>query len=228
VSRVRFAPGHQHHQPSEQGNGPRVPANAVLQGFRDSISVDVHLYEFVVPNVPSSSNERGRVPNLVVEPQAIAEHRRMSRSLRTEPRHRQAERRAPSLDRLRVRVHAPRPGFVHPAGRRDILQVFGVLGAWAWYGLQVVELRQREDADLVYGRMRAPGQIFLYEQPAGAPLRDFMRFDVLLHEIGHHLLQHRVRKVGSVRRHTDHERYADLFMSRWKPVVVRAVLGLPE
>jgi hypothetical protein len=100
---------------------------------------------------------------------------------------------------MRVRVHRPRQGFVHPAGRRDIPQVFEALGPWAWYGMQVVELRQREDADLVYGRMRAPGQILLYEQPAGTPLRDFMRFDVLLHEIGHHVLQHRVRKVGRVR-----------------------------
>ena len=77
----------------------------------------------------------------------------MSRSLRTAPRDRQAERRAPSLDRLRVRVHRPRPGFVHPAGPRDVLRVFEALGAWAWYGLRVVELRQTEDPD-VYGRMR--------------------------------------------------------------------------
>jgi hypothetical protein len=136
------------------------------------------------------------VEKLIAEWRPTAEYREVSRSLRSQPRHRQAERRAPSLDRMRVRVHRPRHGFVHPAGRRDILQVLEVLGPWAWYGLQVVELRQREDADLVYGRMRAPGQILLYEQPAGRPLRDFMRFDVLLHEIGHHVLQHRGRKVG--------------------------------
>ena len=104
--------------------------------------------------------------------------------------------------------------------------MFGVLGPWAWYGLRVVELRQSEDADL-YGRMRAPGQIFLYEQPAGEPLRDFMRFDVLLHEIGHRLLQHGVRKVGKVRRRSDHERFAELFVARWKPVVL-AALGQTE
>ncbi|MEV0131002.1 hypothetical protein AB0H83_21375 [Dactylosporangium sp. NPDC050688] len=101
--------------------------------------------------------------------------------------------------------------------------MFEVLGPWAWYGLQVVELRQKEDVDLVYGRMRTPGEILLYEQPVGKPLRDFMRFDVLLHEIGHRVLQHRVRKVGSVRRTSDHEQFAELFVARWKPVV-RAAL----
>jgi hypothetical protein len=75
--------------------------------------------------------------------------------------------------------------------------------------------------------MRAPGQILLYEQPAGEPLRDFMRFDVLLHEVGHHLLQHRARKVGSVRRKSDHEQFAELFAARWKPVV-RAALHQVE
>jgi len=50
-----------------------------------------------------------------------------------------------------------------------------------------------------------------------------MRFDVLLHELGHHVLQHRVRKVGSVRRRSDHERFAETFAARWKPVVRAAI-----
>lgn len=103
--------------------------------------------------------------------------------------------------------------------------MLAALGPWVWYGLRVVELRQTEPGVPVYGRVRAPGQILLYEQPAGAPLRDFVRFDVLLHEIGHHVLQHRVRKVASVRRRADHERYAELFVARWKPIVMQAVLG---
>lgn len=102
------------------------------------------------------------------------------------------------------------------------------IGAWAWYGLRVVELRQTEDFDprsIVYGRTRAPGQIFLYEQRAheAAALRDFMRFDVLLHELGHHVLQHRARKVDSVQRTSGHERFAETFASRWKPTVQAAL-----
>jgi hypothetical protein len=106
------------------------------------------------------------------------------------------------------------------------------IGAWARYGLRVVELRQTENFDsglVVYGRTRAPGEVFLYEQPThGAPaLRDFMRFDVLLHELGHHVLQHRARKVGNVQRRSDHERFAETFAARWKPIV-QTVLDTSE
>jgi len=109
--------------------------------------------------------------------------------------------------------------------------VVAAIGPWAWYGLRVVELRQTEDFDpgsVVYGRTRAPGEIFLYEQgaPGAAALRDFMRFDVLLHELGHHVLQHRARKVGNVQRRSDHERFAETFATRWKPIA-RAALSRP-
>ncbi|SNR90664.1 hypothetical protein SAMN06264365_10770 [Actinoplanes regularis] len=152
----------------------------------------------------------------------------VSRSLRTDPRPRQALRRATPLERVRIHVHAPRPGFAHPASGRDVRAVLDAVGASAWYGLRVVELRQTEDFDprsLVYGRTRAPGEIFLYEQREheAAALRDFMRFDVLLHELGHHVLQHRVRKVGSVQRTSDHERFAEAFADRWKPAVQAAL-----
>lgn len=155
----------------------------------------------------------------------------VSRSLRTDPRPRQALRRAPSPDRVRIHVHAPRPGFVHPASRRDVREVLEAIGPSAWYGLRIIELRQTEDFDresVVYGRTRAPGEIFLYEQPAhqAARLRDFMRFDVLLHELGHHLLQHRARKTGEIQRRPDHERFADTFAAQWKPVV-QAALDTP-
>jgi hypothetical protein len=148
----------------------------------------------------------------------------VSRSLRTDPRARQALRRATRLDRVRIKVHPPRPGFAHPASGSDVLEVLEAIGAWAWYGLRVVELRQTADFDpavLVYGRTRAPGEIFLYEQRANgaAALRDFMRFDVLLHELGHHVLQHRARKVGNVQRRSDHERFAETFATHWKPII---------
>ncbi|MET7969850.1 hypothetical protein [Micromonospora sp. NPDC005305] len=107
------------------------------------------------------------------------------------------------------------------------------IGPSAWYGLRVIELRQTEDFDpglVVYGKTRAPGEIFLYEQPEheATRLRDFMRFDVLLHELGHHLLQHRARKVGNIQRRSDHERFADAFAAQWKPVVQAALNTLPS
>lgn len=156
----------------------------------------------------------------------------MSRSLRTDPRPRQALRNAGQLERVRIRVHPPRPGFAHPAGRPDVHAVLDAIGPEAWYGLRVVELRQTEDFDprsIVYGRTRTPGEIFLYEQREheAAALRDFIRFDVLLHELGHHVLQHRARKVGSVRRTSEHERFAEMFARRWKPAV-RAALSRTE
>ncbi|MET8912418.1 hypothetical protein [Micromonospora sp. NPDC004551] len=102
------------------------------------------------------------------------------------------------------------------------------IGPWAWYGLRGIELRQTEDfrpGFVVYGRTRAPGEIFLYEHrlPEAAALRDFMRFDVLLHELGHHVLQHRSRKAGGVQRRSDHERFAEAFVARWKPIVQAAL-----
>jgi hypothetical protein len=162
----------------------------------------------------------------MVRPSKIGD---VSRSLRTDPRTRQALRNAGQLERVRIRVHLPRPGFAHPADRRDVRAVLDAIGAEAWYGLHVVELRQTEDFDprsIVYGRTRTPGEILLYEQREheAAALRDFIRFDVLLHELGHHVLQHSARKVLSVRRTSEHERFADMFARRWKPAV-RAALS---
>jgi hypothetical protein len=49
----------------------------------------------------------------------------------------------------------------------------------------------------------------------GTTLRDFMLFDGLLHEIGHHLVQHGSGKRPTrLRRTADHERYADAFAAR--------------
>ena len=46
----------------------------------------------------------------------------------------------------------------------------------------------------------------------GETLRDFMFFDGLMHEVGHHMLQHVARKrVVPVMRAADHERRADAF-----------------
>jgi hypothetical protein len=46
-------------------------------------------------------------------------------------------------------------------------------------------------------------------------LRDFMLFDVLLHELGHHVLQHNAAKrLVRIARTSDHEAFADLFAER--------------
>jgi hypothetical protein len=168
------------------------------------------------------------IPNRLYGVAQLSSMGAVSRSLRTDARPRQALRRSAELDRLRIRVHAPRPGFAHPASARDVREVLAALGCWAWYGLRVIELRQTEDfapGRIYYGRTRSPGRVLLYEQPAhqAAELRDFMRLNVLLHELGHRTLQHRARKIGSVRRRSDHERFAEAFAARWKPIVQSAL-----
>jgi hypothetical protein len=49
----------------------------------------------------------------------------------------------------------------------------------------------------------------------GDTLRDFMLFDVLMHEIGHHLLQHyKGKRRERIARTSDHEAFADRFAMR--------------
>lgn len=49
----------------------------------------------------------------------------------------------------------------------------------------------------------------------GITLRDFMRFDVLMHEIAHHTLQQYTgKRPARIARTADHEAYADIFASR--------------
>ena len=48
-------------------------------------------------------------------------------------------------------------------------------------------------------------------------LRRFMLFDVLLHELGHHVLRHERRApTGRIVRTRDHEAFADRFARRWR------------
>ncbi len=47
--------------------------------------------------------------------------------------------------------------------------------------------------------------------PAGT-LKDFMLFDVLMHEVGHHLLQHhKGKRLARIARTSDHEAFAESF-----------------
>jgi hypothetical protein len=49
----------------------------------------------------------------------------------------------------------------------------------------------------------------------GETLRDFLRFDVLMHEIGHHMIQqYKGKRTLRVARSKDHERWADAFAHR--------------
>lgn len=51
----------------------------------------------------------------------------------------------------------------------------------------------------------------------GDTLRRFMLYDVLLHEIGHHVLQHERRApAGRIVRTRDHEAFADQFARCWR------------
>ena len=71
--------------------------------------------------------------------------------------------------RVRIVVSESRPGYHHPAGRRDVLKMLKALGPVAFYGLRSVELaRAPANASIstpVFGRYRVPGRIFLFEQP---------------------------------------------------------------
>lgn len=174
----------------------------------------------------------------------------MTRSLRTDPPAIRAARRAG--DEVGIHVAPARPGFVHPATRRDIKELLEFFGPLAIYGLQSVELRQAVDTGgacrrMLIARLDVPGRVVLYEQArppwvvgglsarslerlrrAGAvldtaaavtrvewpdvTLRDFVLFDGLMHEIGHHLVQHhRGKRSLRVMRTADHERYAEAF-----------------
>jgi hypothetical protein len=152
---------------------------------------------------------------------------------------------------VRIRVGRCRPGYVHPLGRRQIVDALAFFGPLVSYGLRSVELRQsvdEADGPLVLARLMVPGCIVLFEQPqapweirgelspharrrlelAGAmvdvgpavtrvewpgdSLARLMLFDGLLHEIGHHLVQHHSGKRSvRVMRTADHERSAERF-----------------
>jgi hypothetical protein len=174
----------------------------------------------------------------------------------------------PSLEpvpaRPRVVVQPPRPGFHHPAGKPEILEVLRAIGPLAIYGVRTIELtrrhRGRAAAALTFGSYRVPGTIVLYEQPlppwrlpgfvasrtarrlesagailtplpgAGATLvdwpdgtlRHFMLEEVLLHEIGHHVLQHYTgKRPVRIARTRDHEAFAARFAEKERAALLK-------
>jgi len=157
----------------------------------------------------------------------------------------------------RITIRRPRPGYVHPLEKVDLLRILNFVGAEAVYGLRSIALARQPDTSSpglpLFGRLIVPGQIKIYEQPippwripgilpkseaknmrrTGAQveidleikatfvqwpeesLHKFMIFEVLLHEIGHHILQHSSGKRSQrVARTRDHEAFARRFADR--------------
>lgn len=165
---------------------------------------------------------------------------------------------------VRIVVSECRPGFHHPAGKRDVLEMLKAVGPVALYGLRSIELARSpangSTSSPVFGRYCVPGRIILFEQPkppwrltgllksdvvrrlerAGAvltlmadvgatlvdwpqnTLRRFMLEEVLLHELGHHVLQHhKGKRPERIARTRDHEAFAARFAEKQRGALMK-------
>src|SRR5206468_1152450 len=102
-------------------------------------------------------------------------------------------------------------------GHRGSPPTRGRAGAWhgrsspsAWWSRQTnTSLKMRRAGALV--ERLGDGSQTRVEWP-GETLRDFMLFDVLMHEIGHHLIQQYTgKRTARVARTREHEAFAELF-----------------
>jgi hypothetical protein len=106
---------------------------------------------------------------------AARHHAGVADSLRSQPRSVRAARRARFPV---VRERPPAHGRHHPASAADVRAALRCFGEQAWYGVRLVELRPAPAGRRVaLGRLTAPGEIVLYDQPyppwrLGAPLTD--------------------------------------------------------
>ena len=93
---------------------------------------------------------------------------------------------------------------------------------WRWLGaIAAYDAATFERAGAVVATDRSAGTTIV-EWP-GASLATFLLFDVLLHEIGHHVLQHsKGKRLVRIARTRDHEAFAARFAERY-----RAALGDP-
>ena len=166
--------------------------------------------------------------------------------------------------RLRIIMRKPGAGFLHPASKKDILEMLDAVGPVALYGLRSVELaRSPANGSIsapVFGRYCAPGRLILFEQPmppwrlpgllrgdvayrlerAGAvvtrlaevgatlvdwpsdTLRRFMLEEVLLHELGNHVLQHdKGKRSERIARTRDHEAFAVRFADKHRLALLK-------
>jgi hypothetical protein len=158
---------------------------------------------------------------------------------------------------IRIAETWPGSGWFHPAGRSEVVALLKLLGPSCTYGLGSVELARRRagvgPAQVVFGELRVPGRILLYEQPLppwtlpgrlrpldaqrlnqagasievvgaglqtvvdwpGSTLTRYMLFDVLAHEVAHHVLQQYTgKRLAQIVRRRDHEAIAERF-ARW-------------
>jgi hypothetical protein len=79
---------------------------------------------------------------------------------------------------------------------------------WTVTGRFTAENRQRLRRAGAIVEVRGTVTRVDWPEPA---LRDFMLLDGLMHEVGHHVVQHRAHKRRPVMRTVDHERRADAF-----------------
>lgn len=93
----------------------------------------------------------------------------MAGSLRSDPRHVRAARRARSPV---VRARRPTPGRHHPASPADVRNALKAFGEEIYYGIKSVELVPAPDAGkrLALAELVGPGRIVLYDQ-APSPWR---------------------------------------------------------
>jgi len=91
---------------------------------------------------------------------------------------------------------------------------------WALLGVPGPALRERLmrcGAELI----TSPARTTVHWPHGG--LRRLVLLEVLLHELGHHWVQHETRRPGRARRTRDHEHTAELRAARWRPLATRAV-----
>jgi hypothetical protein len=86
-----------------------------------------------------------------------------------------------------------------------IIDVLLRLGPAFFHGLSTIERRARAPGSRTLGRYTPPGRIELFDDAV----------DVLLHELGHHVTQHRRgARAGRIARTRDHEAAAELVARR--------------
>ncbi|GAB3986608.1 hypothetical protein V1634_05600 [Plantactinospora veratri] len=86
--------------------------------------------------------------------------------------------------------------------------------------------RSRSRLERAGARVESAATLTTIDWP-DSTLRDFVLFDGLLHEIGHHLVQHGTgKRTVRVRRTADHERYADEFAARCRERWATAAPGV--
>jgi len=91
-------------------------------------------------------------------------------------------------------------------------------------------LRGRLSARELERLVQAGAEVEVQDAPATSriewpddSLRDFVLLDVLMHELGHHLLQHEARMVyRRAARTSEHEAFADRFAGRCRAVWLEA------